>query len=129
MADIEAVRSGLLIPDRRLLEALIVACGVPPEYRKPWCQALDRVYLATAGVIELRVRAIELARAFDREVKADRRRHSSEPLTWAVAKVRDKYRDPDGLSRAGAIGQLRRRSASLSDGLEDISHVAPDLVP
>ena len=116
-ADIEAVQAGRLIPSRQLLDAYLVSLGVSPDHLQYWHEPLRRVRAATAGVINLRTRAIQLARDLDREHDAVRRRRSSNPLTRARARMEAQRADPNGIARASIYGQLYGEMVTLADRL------------
>ena len=86
--DIDAVRAAGLIPSRELLDEFLGSCGVNAEHLKPRHAALARVGISTVGVINLRTRALELAAALDRELKASGRH-------WSPSKL-IRHRDPSG---------------------------------
>lgn len=104
--DIDAVRAGRLIPSRELLDEFLASCGVNAEHLKPWHAALARVGTSTAGVINLRTRALELAAALDRELKASGR-------LWPPSKL-IRNRDPSGRGRASTYGHLYGQMQSLA---------------
>jgi hypothetical protein len=115
-ADIAALQAGRLIPSRQLLDAYLVSLGVSPDHLQYWHEPLRRVRAATAGVINLRTRAIQLARDLDRE-HAVRRRRSSNPLTRARAQMDAQRADPNGIARASIYGQLHGEMVALAKRL------------
>lgn len=114
-ADIEAVRAGRLIPSQQFLDAYLVSLGVSPDHLEYWHEPLRRVHTATAGVINLRTRAIQLARALDREHNAVKRRRSSNPLIRTRARMDARHADPNGVARASIYGQLFGEMVALLD--------------
>jgi serine/threonine protein kinase len=113
-ADLAAVRAGRLVPGGELLDAYLASCGVHPEHFIMWHQAHDRVSAATAGVLELRSRTMELARGLDKEHKAYRRRRSSQPWIWALGWAQGQGRNQVEAARASAQGQLRGVAGALA---------------
>lgn len=118
-ADIDAIRAGHLIPSGKALDAFVVSCGVRPEHLGPWHDAARRASKATVGIINLRTSAIELARAVDEELKALKRRRSSNALTRIRVKREDQRHDPNELNRATKYGHLFGLMEHLADQLGD----------
>jgi hypothetical protein len=117
-ADIEAVRAGRRIPSEQLLDAYLVSLGVSPDYLKYWHGALGRVHAATAEIINLRTRAIQLEHDLEREWAAVRRRRSPNPLIRTRARMDAQRTDPHGVARASTYGQLQGEVVTLARRLE-----------
>ncbi len=106
--DLAAVRAGRYAAGGELLDAYLTTCEVRPEHFIMWHQAHDRVSAATAGVLELRSRTMELARDLDKEYKAYRRQFS-QPWVRALRQGRNQE-----AARASAHGQLRSVARALA---------------
>lgn len=113
-ADLATVRAGRLVPGRELLDAYLASYGVRREHFILWHQAHDRVSAATAGILELRSRTMELARGLDEEHKAYRRRRSSQPWVRALGWTQGQGRNQGEAARASARGQLRGVAETLA---------------
>jgi hypothetical protein len=110
-ADMEAVRTGRLVPSTQLLDAYLVSLGVSPAHLKYWHRPLRRVYAATAEVINLRTRAIQLEHDLEREWNAVRRRRSRNPLRRSAAcraERRDRRTGPAALACRSLKAALAR---------------------